>query len=87
MRPEIITPGGSESLIGNNLDEIKCNFIVLFAVQDDYSIDFDTSVTEEEMEKSLREVMPAEVHRKRIKKTSSQSDLSSIASDDHKEGM
>ena len=56
------------------------------AVNDDYSIDFDTSVTEEEMEKSLREVLPSKDHRRKVKKTSSQSDMSSIASDDHKDG-
>ena len=50
---------------------------------DDYSIDFDTSMTEEEMEKSLREVVPSVGHRKKLKRSSSHSDLSSVASDDH----
>ncbi len=48
----------------------------------DYTLDFDTSVTEEEVEKSLREVVPAESHRKRIKRTGSQSDMASYSSDD-----
>ncbi len=49
---------------------------------EDYSIEFDTSVTEDDMEKSMREMMPSESLRQKIKRSNSQSDLAEYSSDE-----
>ncbi len=48
----------------------------------DYSEVFDTSVTEDDMEKSLREVLPAESMRQKILRSKSQSELNEVSSDE-----
>ena len=59
---------------------------LLFFVIDDYSVDFDTSITEEEMEKSLRDVVPSESYRKKLKRQPSQSELT-YSSDEHSQSF
>ncbi len=51
-------------------------------VDADYSLEFDTSITEDDMERSMREVLPAESLRQKIKRSNSQSELPDYSSDE-----
>ncbi len=55
--------------------------ILTYVSTTDYTLDYDTSITEEEMEKSLREVLPSEGQRKELKRKTSQNDFPFVSLD------